>query len=155
VQFTPHLQLLRKLSLNNILLTLSLNSYSYRNPSFRIYEMDATSYNIKNYYQYISNLEEANKDTTREPELTLAYDFNSLFNAKHLYDYENIKNTIHKIGDLSDRTVYKKIAKQFFADGPEFKKHEHSMTIPRQLRCRYETVNLFDFFKCTDYTTCK
>lgn len=115
--------------------------------------MDDTSFYIKNFYQYISNIEEANKDPSTPPKLTLAYDFNSLYEANHVYDYENISKTIHKIA--TDREVYKKIAKQFFADGPEFKKHEKSLTIPRQLKCRFATANLFEYFRCTDYTTCK
>lgn len=53
----------------------SLTTYSFQNPSFRIFEMDEETKIIYNYYQYRLNLTEANNlKENEEPKWNVAYD---------------------------------------------------------------------------------
>ena len=51
----------------------SLTTYSFQNPSFRIYELESDSMILKNYHQYRLNLTEANSKPDSEPEWKIVY----------------------------------------------------------------------------------
>jgi len=55
-----------------VLTAPSLTTYSFQNPSFRIYEMDSDSKIVLDYFQYRLNLTEANEQE-QEPEWKVAY----------------------------------------------------------------------------------
>jgi len=56
-----------------ILTAPSLTSYSWKNPSFRIYEVDSKTNVVTNYQQYRLNLTEANLNPDKKPEWKVAY----------------------------------------------------------------------------------
>jgi sphingomyelin phosphodiesterase len=56
-----------------ILTAPSLTSYSWKNPSFRVYEVDSKTSIIKDYYQYRLNLTEANLNPYDKPDWKVAY----------------------------------------------------------------------------------
>jgi sphingomyelin phosphodiesterase len=51
----------------------SLTTYSFQNPSFRIYELESKNMILKDYHQYRLNLTEANLNPDNEPEWKIAY----------------------------------------------------------------------------------
>lgn len=51
----------------------SLTTYSFQNPSFRIYDLEAKNMLLKDYHQYRLNITEANLFPDREPEWKIAY----------------------------------------------------------------------------------
>jgi sphingomyelin phosphodiesterase len=51
----------------------SLTTYSFQNPSFRIYELDSNNIILKDYHQYRLDLVEANLHPDNEPEWKIAY----------------------------------------------------------------------------------
>lgn len=57
----------------------SLTTYSFQNPSFRVFEMDEETKIVENYYQYRLNLTEANMlKENEEPIWKIAYDAKSV-----------------------------------------------------------------------------
>ncbi len=56
-----------------ILTSPSLTSYSWKNPSFRIYDVDSKTKLIKDYHQYRLNLTEANLTPDVKPTFKIAY----------------------------------------------------------------------------------
>jgi sphingomyelin phosphodiesterase len=62
----------------------SLTSYTYLNPSYRIFEADAASFDIANIYQYRMNLAKAAVDPYSVPVWDLAYDFLSEYGVVDL-----------------------------------------------------------------------
>jgi sphingomyelin phosphodiesterase len=51
----------------------SLTTYSFQNPSFRVYEVETKSMILKDYYQYRLNLTEANATPDKDPEWKIVY----------------------------------------------------------------------------------
>jgi len=51
----------------------SLTTYSFQNPSFRVYELESENMVLKNYHQYRLNLTEANSQPDSKPEWKIVY----------------------------------------------------------------------------------
>jgi sphingomyelin phosphodiesterase len=62
-----------------ILTAPSLTSYSWKNPSFRIYDVDSHSKIIKDYHQYRLNLTEANLTPDVKPKWKVSYTAKQVF----------------------------------------------------------------------------
>ena len=58
---------------------MNLISFSYRQPSFRIYEIDAETNQPVNYYQYRLDLDKWNQNLTGPISWDLAYDVISVY----------------------------------------------------------------------------
>lgn len=64
----------------------SLTTYSFQNPSFRIFEMDSDTKIMLDYSQYRLNLTEANENAEKEPEWKIAYSAKEvLINFKNVF----------------------------------------------------------------------
>ena len=75
--------------MNVAFISSSMTTYSYRNPSFRKFEVDAKTMIPKNYFEYRLNLNKYNKEG---PNVTLKWDiaFNFLeeYGVKSMYPEE-------------------------------------------------------------------
>ena len=81
------------------------------NPSFRIYESDADSKLLLNYFQYGFNVTESNLYEDSEPNWKIRYNANEYFELENLYDYQGIKNMLDSLDKRDDK--YKDYLKHF------------------------------------------
>jgi len=90
----------------------SLTSLSNRNPSFRIYSADSSSFEIKNYHQWRLNL------AASYPGFKEVYDFLSYYNLNNL-----LPSTLEKLAQemKTDELVSLKYLKNIVTGGPETK----------------------------------
>ena len=76
-----------KTNIAGVILTApSLTSYSYKNPSFRVYDIDSETKILKDYSQYRLNLTEANLTPDTKPQWKVAYTANSVNLLIYLYN---------------------------------------------------------------------
>ncbi|KAI6654603.1 hypothetical protein LOD99_999 [Oopsacas minuta] len=70
----------------SILITPSITTFAHQNPSFRIYSMDPTTYEILDYEQYFLNLTKANviAKEGKTPQFELNYSAKKLYGMKDL-----------------------------------------------------------------------
>lgn len=131
----------------------STTTYSYLNPSFRYFEVDSENFELKNMYQYRLNLEEANKDSGKLPKFDKAYEFNDLFKVSSPYDYKGIKETTENL--LKDDQLYLSILNNYFSGGSLFNKYKDQKVMRISLYCRFLSDTIEDYWKCSNYKTCK
>ncbi|KAM8706652.1 hypothetical protein ACLKA7_010851 [Drosophila subpalustris] len=53
----------------------ALTTYSYKNPNYRVYDVDAETFDVTNHRTYIFDLNEANKNPEQQPNWLLEYEF--------------------------------------------------------------------------------
>jgi len=89
----------------------SMTTNSHRNPSFRVFEVDADTKIPVNYYQYRLNLTHANSQKPNEDlQWDIAYDFLGEYGYKDLSlsSYDNLRDKIWK-----DQNILKKFATNY------------------------------------------
>lgn len=131
----------------------STTTYSFLNPSFRYFEVDSESYEIKNMYQYRLDLEKANKDKDNLPKFDKVYEFNDLFKVSSPYDYKGIRETTENI--MKDDTLYFNILNNYFSGGSLFNKFKDQKVMRISLYCRFLSDSIDEYWKCSNYKTCK
>ncbi|MDR3549180.1 MAG: metallophosphoesterase [Candidatus Pacebacteria bacterium] len=87
-------------------------------PSYRIYEMDASNYQMVDYYQYRLNLTIANAHEDETPRWTLSYSFRNYYGAKNMEDRTFGWLADKILGKENDCIYYKKFAWMMYAEGP-------------------------------------
>lgn len=130
----------------------SVTTYSYMNPSIRLYEMDSKTYSIKNYKQYRVYIEEANKSPEKEPELKLSYDMNSIYGVKNIYDYDIISFKLKTM--LHDKVFYNKILSIFTSESSfRYNLYIKKKQMEKYLYERFTTSTFLEYIKRTNYKT--
>lgn len=134
-----------------VLTAPSLTTYTMKNPSFRVYEVDSNTKIVKDYSQYRLNLTEANLTPEIKPQFTVSYTAKESFNIKHLNDYYPFKESISRMS--TDKDWFDFITDAFYADGVEKLSYIANKRLPKFLTCRFNE-SVFDlYFKCTGYRT--
>jgi len=95
-------------------------SFSYLNPSFRVFEVDSDSKVIKDYLQYGFDLNEANKSQENKPKWEIRYRATELFEVDYICNYEKVREYIMNIYNKTEKID--NLLKAFFANGPLFDK---------------------------------
>ncbi|RYD75208.1 MAG: hypothetical protein EOP55_13905 [Sphingobacteriales bacterium] len=89
----------------------SMTTNSHRNPSFRVFEIDADTKLPVNYYQYRLNLTKANSQDPSEPlQWDIAYDFLTEYgyNDLSIASFDDLRNNI-----WHDQNTLKKFSNNF------------------------------------------
>ena len=73
-------------TLGSVLITPSVTTFSHQNPSFRVYSMDASTYELLDYDQYFLNITKANEFAKQGK--TPKFEFN--YSAKDLYGLKDL-----------------------------------------------------------------
>ena len=94
-------------------------SYTFLNPSFRVFEVDSVTKNIEDYIHYGFDLIEANK-IGNKPDWKIRYNASELFQVENMTHYGGIKDFILSI--LTNKENFEKILDAFFSSGPRIKK---------------------------------
>jgi sphingomyelin phosphodiesterase len=131
----------------------SLTTYSFQNPSFRVFEMDEDTKILLNYHQYRLNLTEANSLADSEkPKFKVSYDAKSFFNVSHLQDASSLKKNLDKI--FEDENQFKRLVFYFFGEGTtDYEYYVSNRNLQKYFRCRYNIYVLDDYIRCTNFQT--
>eukprot|EP00340_Litonotus_pictus_P011302 CAMPEP_0170539930 /NCGR_PEP_ID=MMETSP0209-20121228/104313_1 /TAXON_ID=665100 ORGANISM="Litonotus pictus, Strain P1" /NCGR_SAMPLE_ID=MMETSP0209 /ASSEMBLY_ACC=CAM_ASM_000301 /LENGTH=490 /DNA_ID=CAMNT_0010842137 /DNA_START=739 /DNA_END=2208 /DNA_ORIENTATION=+ len=134
-------------NVGNVFIAPSTTTYSELNPSFRVYEVDPETWYMKNLYQYRLNLTDANLHPEKELKWTLAYDFNSLYETKHLHDFDKLMENFQKI--KTDKQQFQKILKEYYTNGPSYEKNKDSEKKQRSFWCSLTSDSFEDSLRCS------
>jgi sphingomyelin phosphodiesterase len=134
-----------------ILTAPSLTTYSFINPSFRIYDVDSDTKILKDYSQYRLNITEANITPDIKPQFKVAYTAKKAFNIEHLNDYNAIRDNILKM--KNDDKWFDIATDIFYAQGIEKDNQVKNKRLPLYLTCRFKEDVFDEYFKCTGYRT--
>jgi len=80
----------------------SVTTYTNKNPSFRVFEADTSSFVLKNIHQYRLNIPQANKQTN--PKYELAYSFLEYYNLQDLSP-ETIANWVEEMKHSEEKIM--------------------------------------------------
>lgn len=114
-----------------ILMVPSLTTYSFLNPSFRIYQADAESSQVLDYQQYRLKLSSANLNPDVKPEFELVYSGKSFYNLEDLSpaSYQSLAELL-----LNDSEVFNKFYLNFYSSY-EGEIEDCDSTCTKQLVC--------------------
>jgi len=109
------------------MIKLILYSYSYLNPSFRVFEVDSNSKVIKDYLQYGFDINEANKSKEIKPKWEVRYRATELFKVDYISNYEKVKEFILNVNDKTEKID--NLLKAFFCNGPLFDQYVNNKSM--------------------------
>lgn len=136
-----------------VLTAPSLTSYSWQNPSFRVFDVDYSTLILKDFVQYRLNLTEANLNPDEKPVWSISYKAKETFGFEHLSDFNVFKNAIGKI--MNDNDWLEFIVKSFFSDSiTSVGQNIKNKNFPLFISCRFNISIFDDYLKCTHYRTC-
>jgi len=98
----------------------SLTTSNFFNPSFRVFEIDSNTKQLRDYVQYRLNLTKANS-SPEKPKWDFVYRATEAFKVNDLADFNQFKQFIEKIEDK--QAEYKTVLKNFFNDGPLYNEY--------------------------------
>jgi len=141
-----------KTNIAGVILTApSLTSYTYKNPSFRVYEVDSNSMIVKDYEQYRFNITEANLNPDLKPTWKVSYTATKSLGVKHLNDYKTLAKNIDRMEKEAD--WFNIVTDYFYAEGTEKKSYITNKKLAKFFTCRFRESIFDDYMRCTSYRT--
>ena len=113
-----------------------LTTFSYKLPSYRVYEIDSKYKLIIDYEQYRMNLTKSNSE--QKPYWYLSYNATKFFKVNDMTEYEKIAKSIN---------ISEYVLKQF-SDSQSGEKKMNNNSTQKEAKCIISTNNFNDFYKC-------
>jgi len=129
----------------------SVTTYTRKNPSFRIFELDIDNMILLDYKQYIIDLNQANNFPLKKPDYQLLYSAVDFFEIENLNDYENLKLFAFRIE--KDDELYRKVLLHYFGSEAHFETYNNYIGMPRYLTCLFSNDIGINNRKCGNFFT--
>jgi len=126
----------------------SLSTYTYKNPAFRVFEVEQETFSLVDYVQYSMNITESNK--RKEAIWNVSYKFSSYFNVPDL-SITSHEELIRKM--KTDREIWKKALFVKYQEGEKWKDYFNDEENGKKAMCDYESSTIGEKAECLNVTS--
>ncbi|EGR28035.1 ser thr protein phosphatase family protein, putative [Ichthyophthirius multifiliis] len=133
-----------KRAVGSIFIAPSATTYSYQNPSYRIFEFEGQT--LINYYQYRLDLEKANQRTDIMPAWDLAYNFKNEYGLIEVNNQSIYELAFEKL--VNDEAIIYKYISHYYTGNTSLIPEKINESVRKGFQCMAQNVVFNDRFYC-------